>query len=135
MFGLARQHTDTIRPGYSFGQHAQPMTLAHLWLSGAANLARDFDRLHGVYRRVNVSPAGAAIMVGSDFPLNRRRTAELLGFDAIHENMADAILELNADDSLDVPMAVALLRSEEHTSELQSQSNHVCRILLEKTNL
>src|SRR5436190_15066874 len=106
---LAREHTDTILPGYSFGQHAQPLTLAHLWLSWAANLARDFDRLHGVYRRVNVSPAGAAIMVGSDFPLNRRRTAELLGFDAIHENRADAILELNADDSLDVPMAAALL--------------------------
>jgi len=109
LIGLSRQHTDTILPGYSFGQHAQPMTLAHLWLSWAANLARDFDRLHGVYRRVNTSPAGAAIMVGSDFPLNRTRTAELLGFDAIHENMADAILELNADDSLDVPMAVAIL--------------------------
>jgi argininosuccinate lyase len=109
LLGLSRQHTDTILPGYSFGQHAQPMTLAHLWLSWAANLARDFERLHGVYGRVNTSPAGAAIMVGSDFPLNRTRTAELLGFDAIHENMADAILELNADDSLDVPMAVALL--------------------------
>jgi argininosuccinate lyase len=109
LLGLARQHTDTILPGYSFGQHAQPMTLAHLYLSWVANLARDFERLHGVYRRVNTSPAGAAIMVGSDFPLNRARTAELLGFDAIHENMADAILELNADDSLDVPMAVALL--------------------------
>jgi argininosuccinate lyase len=109
LLDLARQHTDTILPGYSFGQHAQPMTLAHLYLSWAANLARDFDRLHGVYRRVNVSPAGGAIMVGSDFPLDRRRTAELLGFDAVHENAADAILELNADDSLDVPMAVALL--------------------------
>ena len=109
LLDLARRHTDTILPGYSFGQHAQPMTLAHLLLSWAANLGRDFDRLHGVYRRVNTSPAGAAIMVGSDFPLNRARTAELLGFDAVHENMADAILELNADDSLDVPMAVALL--------------------------
>ena len=109
LLGLARQHTDTILPGYSFGQHAQPMTLAHLFLSWVANLARDFERLHGVYGRVNTSPAGAAIMVGSDFPLNRVRTAELLGFDSIHENMADAILELNADDSLDVPMAVALL--------------------------
>ena len=109
LIGLARQHTDTILPGYSFGQHAQPMTLAHLLLSWAANLARDFERLHGVYGRVNTSPAGAAIMVGSDFPLNRERTGELLGFDSIHENMADAILELNADDSLDVPMAVALL--------------------------
>ena len=62
------QHTDTILPGYSFGQHAQPMTLAHLWLSWAATLARDFERLHGAYERVNVSPAGAAIMVGSELP-------------------------------------------------------------------
>ena len=106
---LARAHTDTILPGYSFGQHAQPMTLAHLWLSWAATLARDFERLHGAYRRVNVSPAGAAIMVGSDFTVNRARTAELLGFDGIHENCADAILELTADDSLEAPMVVALL--------------------------
>ena len=109
LLDLARQHTDTIFPGTSFGQHAQPMTLAHLFISWAANLARDFERLHAVYRRVNVSPAGAAIMVGSNFPLNRERTAELLGFDGLHENCADAILELNADDSLDVPMAVAVL--------------------------
>jgi argininosuccinate lyase len=109
LLDLARRHTDVILPGYSFGQHAQPMTLAHLLLSWAANLARDFDRLHGVYRRVNQSPAGAVIMVGSDFALNRARTAELLGFDTLHENAADAILELTADDNLDVPMAVALL--------------------------
>ncbi|PYM15573.1 MAG: argininosuccinate lyase [Candidatus Rokuibacteriota bacterium] len=106
---LASEHTGTVMPGYTFGQHAQPMTLAHLWLSWVATLERDFDRLHGSYRRVNVSPAGAVIMVGSDFPLNRARTAELLGFDAVHENAADAILELNADDSLDVPAAIALL--------------------------
>ena len=107
--GLARQHTGTILPGYSFGQHAQPMTLAHLWLSWVATLARDYDRLRGAFRRINVSPAGAVIMVGSNFPLNRRRTAELLGFDSVHENAADAILELTADDSLDAPMVIALL--------------------------
>src|SRR4029453_7128480 len=66
-------------------------------------------RLQGAYRRVNVSAAGAAIMVGSDFAVNRRRTAELLGFDAVHANAADAILELTPDDSLDVPMVLALL--------------------------
>jgi argininosuccinate lyase len=109
LIDVARGHTDTILPGYSFGQHAQPMTLAHLWLSWAANLARDFDRLHGAYRRVNTSPAGAAIMVGSDFPVNRARTAELLGFDSVHENCADAILELNADDSLDMPAVISIL--------------------------
>jgi argininosuccinate lyase len=109
LIDLARNHTDTILPGYSFGQHAHPMTLAHFWLSWVATLARDFDRLHGAYRRVNTSPAGAAIMVGSNFPINRERTAELLGFDAVHENCADAILELNADDSLDVPAVIAVL--------------------------
>ncbi|HET7097524.1 MAG TPA: argininosuccinate lyase [Casimicrobiaceae bacterium] len=109
LIDLARGHTDTILPGYSFGQHAQPMTLAHLWLSWAANLARDFERLHGAYARVNTSPAGAAIMVGSNFPVNRARTAELLGFDAVHENCADAILELNADDSIETPAVIAVL--------------------------
>ena len=109
LIDLARQHTDTILPGYSFGQQAQPMTLAHLWLSWAATLGRDFERMHGAYKRVNQSPAGAAIMVGSEFPVNRNRTAELLGFDAVHENCADAILELTNDDSLEVPAVVAIL--------------------------
>ena len=109
LIDLARQHTDTIMPGYSFGQHAQPLTLAHLWLSWVATLARDFARLHGAYGRINTSPAGAAIMVGSNFAVNRDRTAELLGFDAVHENCADAILELNADDSLEVPSVIAVL--------------------------
>lgn len=109
LIDIARQHTDSILPGYSFGQHAQPMTLAHLWLSWAATLARDFDRHHAAYQRVNTSPAGAAIMVGSDFEVNRKRTAELLGFDSVHENCADAILELNADDSIEVPMVFATL--------------------------
>ncbi len=109
LIGLAREHTDTILPGYSFGQQAQPMTLAHLWLSWAATLARDFERLHGAYGRINRSPAGAAIMVGSEFPVNRQRTAELLGFDAVHENCANAILELTNDDSLEVPAVVSIL--------------------------
>ncbi|MCC7485675.1 MAG: argininosuccinate lyase [Burkholderiales bacterium] len=109
LLDLAREHTGTILPGYSFGQQAQPMTLAHLWLSWVATLARDFERLHGTYGRVNRSPAGAAIMVGSEFPVDRQRTAELLGFDAVHENCADAILELTNDDSLEVPAVVSIL--------------------------
>jgi argininosuccinate lyase len=106
---LAETHTGTVLPGYTFGQVAQPMTFAHLLLSWASTLERDFDRLHGCYRRVNVSAAGCVIMVGTDFPLNRERTAELLGFDRVHENAADAILELTTDDMTDAASAVAVL--------------------------
>jgi argininosuccinate lyase len=109
LLDLVPGNTDAIMPGYSFGQHAQPLTLSHLYLSWVATLERDFDRLQGAYRRINVSAAGAAIMVGSDFKVNRARTAELLGFDAVHENCADAILELTADDSLDMPAVLAVL--------------------------
>jgi argininosuccinate lyase len=109
LLALARAHTHTVMPGYTFGQHAQPMTFAHLLLSWVATLARDFERLHGAFRRVNVSPAGGVIMVGSDFPIDRARTAELLGFDGIHENAADAILELTPDDTLDVASVLAVL--------------------------
>ena len=109
LLDLARAHTQTVIPGYTFGQHAQPMTFAHLLLSWVATLARDFERLHAAYRRVNQSPAGGVIMVGSDFPIDRARTAELLGFDGIHENAADAILELTPDDTLDVASVLALL--------------------------
>jgi argininosuccinate lyase len=109
LLDLAAQSTDIIMPGYSFGQHAQPLTLAHMYLSWVSTLARDFDRHLGAYRRVNVSAAGAAIMVGSDFPIDRKRTAELLGFDSVHENSADAILELTPDDMIDVAMVFAQL--------------------------
>ncbi len=85
-------HTDMILPGYSFGQHRPADdVLAHLLaFVGGANLARAVHRLHGAYRRINTSSAGAAIMVGLNFPGIARTTAELLGFDSVHENCADA---------------------------------------------
>jgi len=88
---MARDHVETIMPGYTFGQHAQPITLAHYLLAWAAVLGRDFERGMQLYRRTNQSPAGAAIMTGSDFPLNRHRTSDLLGFDRPIHNTFDAI--------------------------------------------
>ena len=110
LIDLARGHTDTILPGYSFGQHAQPMTLAHLWLSWAANLARDFDRLHGAYRRDQHEPRrrGHHGRLGFSGESRAHRRAARAST-AVHENCADAILELNADDSLDTPAVIAIL--------------------------
>jgi argininosuccinate lyase len=88
---LARSHVETIMPGYTFGQHGQPITLGHYLITCAAVLERDFERGLALYRRTNQSPAGAAIMTGSDFPLDRHRTSELLGFDRPIRNTFDAI--------------------------------------------
>jgi argininosuccinate lyase len=87
---LAEQHLETVLPTYTMMQQAQIGTFAHYLVAWALPLERDFERLTGAYNRTNISSAGAGIGTGSDFPLNRSRTAELLGFDAVCENTRDA---------------------------------------------
>ncbi len=87
----AKEHIETLTPGFTHTQHAQPTTLAHHLLAHAGALARDFDRLDGAYTRVNRSPLGAAAFAGTGFPVNRMRTCELLGFDGTIENSMDAV--------------------------------------------
>ncbi|MDB4444633.1 argininosuccinate lyase [bacterium] len=105
----AADHVDTVMPGYTHGQHAQPLTFAHQLLAWASTLSRDFGRLYSALQRLNVSPAGAAIMTGSNFPINRHRTAELLGFDRPCENTLDAIH--SPDCTLEVFSVIAILHS------------------------
>lgn len=92
LLDLAEVHRETVMPGYTHGQHAQPTTFGH-WLTMFEEVfARDTGRLLSFHVRLNRSPAGAAIMTGSDFPLNRRRVSDLLGFDAPLSHTMDAIL-------------------------------------------
>jgi argininosuccinate lyase len=107
LIDLAQKHIETVMPGYTHGQHAQPTTLGHYLLSWVSALERDFDRLHLVFEHTNQSPAGAAIMTGADFALNRERVAEFLGFAGVERNTIDAIL---AYDSLfEAASALAIL--------------------------
>ncbi len=106
----AEAHAETVMPGYTHGQHAQPTTLGHEFAAWAAVLERDFERAIQAYRRINVSPAGAAILTGSNFPLNRHRTAELLGFDRPAPNTFDAIL--SHDTELDSFCVLAILNAD-----------------------
>jgi argininosuccinate lyase len=87
---LAEQHLETVLPTYTMWQQAQIGTFAHYLVAWALPLERDFERLVGAYDRTNSSSAGAGIGTGSDFPLNRQRTGELLGFDGVCENVRDA---------------------------------------------
>ncbi len=102
---VASENLHAVMPAYTHSQHAQPTTLGHQLLAWSSSLERCFGRAAFAYGWVNQSPAGAAIMTGSDFPLNRHRTAELMGFDGVLPNTYDAIL--NEDTPLDSFMAVA----------------------------
>jgi len=87
----AAENVDTVMPGYTHLQHAQPTTFAHHYLAHADAFARDFARVMSAYERVNVSPLGAAAFASTGFPIDRDRTAKLLGFDSVLENSMDAV--------------------------------------------
>jgi argininosuccinate lyase len=91
LVGLAEKHTETIIPGFTHTQHAQPTTLAHHLLAHADALGRDLSRLEDAYRRVNQSPLGAAAFASTGFKIDRQRTCDLLGFDGLVENSMDAV--------------------------------------------
>ena len=87
---VAAEHLETVMPGYTHLQPAQPTTVAHWALSYAGTIARDTERLLDAYGRINRSPLGGAAFAGTTFPIDRERTAELLGFDSVIENSMDA---------------------------------------------
>jgi len=86
----AAEHADTVMPGYTHLQPAQPVTVAHFLLSYESAVARDTERLLDAYSRTNRSPLGAAAFGGTPFDIDRERTADLLGFDSVVENSMDA---------------------------------------------
>ena len=104
---LAGKHLETVLPTYTMWQQAQVGTFAFLLVSWTLPLERDFERLKGVYDRLNISSVGAGVGTGSDFPLNRLRTAELLGFDGVCQNVRDA--NVDRDFILEAISALSIL--------------------------
>ena len=87
---LADQHHDTLMPGYTHLQHAQPTTLGHYFMRHFYPFERNQQRLEGAFDRANLSSLGGAACSGTTWPLDRRRTAHLLGHGDIVMNSADA---------------------------------------------
>ena len=104
---FALQHIDTLMPGYTHTQPAQPTTMAHYIAGMLACLERDTARLRFAYDTNNQSPLGAAALTGTAFPINRQLSADLLGFDAVQLSTYDSI---GASDNLtDVTGALSTL--------------------------
>ena len=91
LLDLASQHTDTIMPGFTHLQTAQPVSFGHHVMAWFEMLMRDSERLIDGRKRINQMPLGAAALAGTTYPIEREFTAELLGFEGICQNSLDAV--------------------------------------------
>jgi argininosuccinate lyase len=101
----AEAHAETVMTGYTHLQPAQPITLGHFLSGVAGGLLRDLERLSQAYDRTNLSPLGACALAGTGFPIDRVRTADLLGFDGLVENTLDCVAA--RDYLIDIAFALA----------------------------
>lgn len=91
LLDIASQHVDTVLPGFTHLQVAQPITLGHHLLAYVEMLQRDAQRLRDARRRVNQLPLGAAALAGTSYPIDRARVAHTLGFEGVCANSIDAV--------------------------------------------
>lgn len=88
---LANDHVETIMPGYTHLQHAQPISLGHYFMAYYSMFTRDSDRFTFNMKHTDISPLGAAALAGTTFPINRELTADLMAFSDIYTNSLDAV--------------------------------------------
>ncbi len=91
----AEENAETLMPGYTHMRQAQPVTLGHYLLAHVDAADRSLGRVEDAYRRTNLSPLGSAAFAGTGWPIDRARTAELLGFDGLLENSTDAVASID----------------------------------------
>ncbi|MBU6145130.1 MAG: argininosuccinate lyase [Paenibacillaceae bacterium] len=87
----ATAHIETLVPGYTHLQRAQPISLAHHFLAYVSMYERDVSRLIDAYKRIDVLPLGAGALAGTTFPIDRHAVAHMLGFGDVYDNSLDAV--------------------------------------------
>ncbi len=117
LVALAENNLETVMPGYTHLQVAQPITFAHHLMAYAQMLRRDMGRLRDCKARMNQCPLGAGALAGTTYPINRHQTAEALGFDAPCANSLDAV----SDRDFCVELAAALSLIMTHLSRLSEE--------------
>jgi len=113
----ARKHLPIIMPGYTHLQRAQPVLLAHHFLAYVEMLERDHNRLNDALKRLDVMPLGSGALAGTNYPVDRRLTAKLLGFSQITANSLDAVSD--RDFVVEVLSALSILMV--HLSRLSEE--------------
>ena len=117
LVGKAKANRTVAMPGYTHLQRAQPVLLAHHLLAYVEMIERDKGRLRDASVRVNVMPLGSGALAGTNYPVDRRLTAELLGFPALTQNSLDAVSD--RDFMIEVASALAIMMM--HLSRLSEE--------------
>ncbi|OOV87283.1 argininosuccinate lyase [Oceanospirillum linum] len=107
LLGLAEKEADTIMPGFTHLQTAQPVTFGHHLMAWFEMLHRDYERLQDCRKRINILPLGAAALAGTTYPIDRHMTAELLGFERPTENSLDSVSD--RDFAIEFSSAASLI--------------------------
>jgi argininosuccinate lyase len=117
LLDLAEKHTDTVMPGFTHLQVAQPVVFGHHLMAYFEMLKRDGERLSDCRKRLNRLPLGAAALAGTSYPVDRERVAHELGFDGVCENSLDAVSD--RDFAIEFCAAAALIMT--HLSRLSEE--------------
>ena len=115
---VAERHADTIMPGFTHLQVAQPVTFGHHLMAYDAMLARDDERLRDCRRRVNRLPLGSAALAGTSFPIDRERVARELGFDGVSTNSLDAVSDRDFAVEFEAAAALVMVHLSRFAEEL-----------------
>ena len=118
LIGLASENTDTIMPGYTHLQKAQPITLAHHTMAYFEMFRRDISRLEDCYKRTNVMPLGSGALAGTTYPLDREMVADMLGFDGVTLNSLDGVSDRDFVIELASALSICIMHLSRYCEEL-----------------
>ncbi len=118
LIAQAEQHVDTIMPGFTHLQVAQPVTFGHHMLAYAEMFSRDIERMLDCRKRVNRLPLGAAALAGTTFPIDRERVAKTLGFEGVCRNSLDAVSDRDFAIEFNAAAALVMIHVSRMSEEL-----------------
>ena len=121
---FAANHTETILPGYTHLQRAQPVTLAHHLLAYVEMFKRDYDRLCDTYKRTDVMPLGSGALATTTYPLDRYAVAAELGFAAITMNSMDGVSDRDFCIELASTLSILMMHLSRFCEEIILWSSH-----------
>ena len=118
LLSIAKNNLDTIMPGYTHLQKAQPVTLAHHLMAYFEMFKRDLQRLNDTYKRTNVMPLGSGALAGTTYPLDRQMVADELGFDSVTLNSIDGVSDRDFVIELASDLSICMMHLSRFCEEL-----------------